>query len=93
MNLISPNRSQTYDLLFTGADALLLNYRTTRTRWSKNNLTHLSPGQSEKKCFFLLPDQLLTRLAFATASPIIRSGTLESKVHVEVLIQVVAGNR
>lgn len=64
-----------------------------RTRWSKNNLTHLSPGQSEKKCFFLLPDQLLTRLAFATASPIIRSGTLESKVHVEVLIQVVAGNQ
>lgn len=27
MNLISPNRSQTYDLLFTGADALLLNYK------------------------------------------------------------------
>ena len=25
MNLISPNRSQTYDLLFTRADALLLN--------------------------------------------------------------------
>ena len=27
MNLSSPNRSQTYDLLFTGADALLLNYK------------------------------------------------------------------
>lgn len=91
MNLISPNRSQTYDLLFTGADALLLNYKGLVGE--KNNLTHLSPGQSEKKCFFLLPDQLLTRLAFATASPIIRSGTLESKVHVEVLIQVVAGNQ
>ena len=87
MNLISPNRSQTCDLLVTRADALLLNCKGLV---GAKTIQLISLQINLKKSVFYF---FRIRLGFATPSPIIRSGTLESKVNVEVLIQVVAGNQ